>query len=154
MRQKIEIENIRRFLNSINLEETKFNDSSRAELIQKAKRFNIKPHHTNKIFNKLKEDDDTEESTDEETKEFTDTSVSLQHFKEYNMDTPKKPVINDSIVGFRDRSEALPDKQKRMGWTINTEVETYSRLQKKWIPSTIIKVFKDNDQEWLLVKCN
>ncbi len=66
---KIEIENLRRFLNSINLKETKINDTSRNELIQKATKFNIKPHHTNKIFNKLKEENDNILSEEHQDKE-------------------------------------------------------------------------------------
>ncbi len=67
MRNKIEIEKIRRLLNDIDLKDVRFSNVTPTFLQQKAKKYNIKPHHATKIFNKLTEeyDDDKEvEQTD------------------------------------------------------------------------------------------
>eukprot|EP01084_Bolivina_argentea_P182958 315781_1 len=147
MRQKIEIENIRRFLNSINLKETKLNDSSRAELIQKAKRFNIKPHHTNKIFNKLKAENndklidhnDKEESSDEETKEFTETTDDMSRSPSPSV----PPQLNRS---------ASVDQMNRAQWIIGSKCQVFSNTAKKWYMGGIVNITKDDEGEWLTVR--
>jgi len=48
----------------------------------------------------------------------------------------------------------LPDFTQRKGWKQGTQVQIYSKENNKWFNGDIIKIFNDNDEEWLEIKYN
>jgi len=63
---------------------------------------------------------------------------------------PQRPGMPMVPPGAPPYSKA--DDAKRNAWKIGSQVQIYSEGQMKWQKGEIVKIFKDNEGEWLVIK--
>eukprot|EP01083_Nonionella_stella_P040726 110418_1 len=73
------------------------------------------------------------------------------NFDDLKGDKDKSYDIDDFLDEIDEKEKANNSKSE---WKIGTECEIYSRSEKRWLKGVIIKIFKDKEGEWIVVKYN